>query len=222
MIFVGDHFKEDGDWVWTSFCSTEKYLLGITADGRGKEVCDRFVNHELDKLKRGHMPYFMTDGYRPYRTTLLNRYSQCVYNTGRGPHGFHLEHYDDLNYGIVEKTRNGKKLEGVRRYVAYGNVPDRLLNTSAIERQNLTIRLFNAKLRRRTTTFGRSREAVQASLDLFKGYYNLCLPHSSLSIKKKNNNGSRKDVTPAMKLGLTDHVWTLPEMMAYPYRQNIN
>ena len=40
MIFVGDHFKEDGDWIWTSFCATEKYLLGIVADGRGKAVCD--------------------------------------------------------------------------------------------------------------------------------------------------------------------------------------
>lgn len=36
MIFVGDHFREDGDWIWTSFCSVEKYLLGIVADGRGQ------------------------------------------------------------------------------------------------------------------------------------------------------------------------------------------
>lgn len=222
MIFAGDHFKEDGDWIWTSFCSTEKYLLGIEADGRGKTVCDRFVNQELDKLKSGYMPFFMTDGYRPYRRTLLNRYSQRVYNTGRGRHGSHLEPYSDFNYGIVEKTRKGKQLKGVRRYVAYGHIPDALLNTSAIERQNLTIRLFNAKLRRRTTTFGRSREAVQASLDLFKGYYNLCLPHSSLTLKMKDNDGCRKEITPAMKLGLTDHVWSLSEVMAYPYRQNIN
>ena len=37
MIFVGDHFREDGDWIWTSFCSVEKYLLGIVADGERHE-----------------------------------------------------------------------------------------------------------------------------------------------------------------------------------------
>ena len=105
------------------------------------------------------MPYFMTDGYRPYRRTLSIRYSQRVYNTGSGHPGIHLEPCSDPNYGIVEKTRKGKKLENVRRSVAYGDVPDRLLNTSAIERQDLTIRLFNSRLGRRTTTFASSREA---------------------------------------------------------------
>ena len=221
MIFVGDHFKEDWDWIWTSFCATEKYLLGIVADGRGKEVCERFVNNELDKLRHSHMPYFVTDGYRPYLTTLLERFSYRVYNNWRGRCGSHLEPSSDFNYGVVEKTRLGKKLEKVRRYVAYGDVPERLLNTSAIERQNLTIRLFNSRLRRRSVTFGKAKEAVQACLDLFKSYYNLCLPHSSISIKK-DNEGRRVNVTPAMKLGLTDHVWEMTELMSFLYRQNIN
>jgi len=200
----------------------EKYLLGIVADGRGKEVCERLVNAELDKLAHMCMPVFVTDGYRPYRAALLERYSTRVYNTGRGRRGYHLEPYSDFNYGIVEKTRMGKKLEKVRRYVAYGDVPEHLLNTSAIERHNLTIRLFNSRIRRRTVTFGRSRKAVQASLDLFKGFYNLCLPHSSISLRKKDNGGKRIDVTPAMKLGLTDHVWSINEVMSFLYRQNIN
>ena len=83
----------------------------------------------------------------------------------------------------------------MRRYVAYGDVPEGLLNTSALERQNLMIRLFGSRMRRRTVTFGRSREAVQSSLELFKSYYDLCLPHSTLSVKKKENNGIHMDVT---------------------------
>jgi IS1 family transposase len=222
MIFVGDHFKEEGDWIWTSFCASEKYLLGIVADGRGKTVCEKVVNAELDKLALWHMPTFVTDGYKPYLTTLLGRYSKKVYNNGRGRPGTHLEPFPDFNYGVVEKTRKGKRLEKVRRYVAYGDVPEHLLNTSAIERQNLTIRLFNARIRRRTVTFGRSKEAVQAGLDLFKGYYNLCQTHSSLSLKKRDNSGKHVDVTPAMKLGITDHVWTIGELMSFSYRENIN
>jgi IS1 family transposase len=224
MNFAGDHFKEDGDWIWTSFCSEEKYLLGIHADGRGKIVAERFVNGELDKLKKGHMPIFATDGYRPYSDILLARYGRYrLGNRGRGRPGMDKLIPDpDLNYGIVEKTRNGKKLLRVRRYVRFGHVPEEFLNTSAIERDNLTNRLFSSRLRRRTTTFSRSKETTELSLQIHKAFYNLCRPHSSLSIPRKMNDGTYVPVTPAMKMGLTSRVWTLHEVMVFPYRQNIN
>lgn len=224
MIFVGDHFREDGDWIWTSFCSVEKYLLGIVADGRGHDVAERIVNGELDKLAVDHVPYFTTDGYRPYRKILLERYG--IYklgNRGRGrPGADRLVPSDTLNYAVVEKTRQGKKLTKVSRYVVFGHVPDDMMNTSAIERQNLTIRLLSSRTRRRIVTFGRSREAVQASLELLKANYNLCMSHSSLTLRRSENDGKRLLVTPAMRLGLTDHVWSIGELMSFYYRQNIN
>ena len=223
MIFVGDHFREDGDWVWTCLCSEEKYLLGIKADGRGRAVAERFVNGELDKLK-GHMPIFVTDGYRPYQDILFERYSfYHIGNRGRGRHGrdYLVPDYD-LNYGIVEKTRKGKKLEKVRRYSRFGHVPDGYLNTSAIERSNLTNRIFCSRLRRRSVTFSRSLETVNLSLQLYKAYYNLCGGHQSLSIPRRENNGKYQPISPAMKLGLTDHIWDMREVMNFLYRQNIN
>ncbi len=116
----------------------------------------------------------------------------------------------------------GWRLRKVRRYDVYGHVPDDLMNTSAIERQNLTIRLLSSRARRRTVTFGRSREAVQASLELLKANYNLCMPHSSLSLRRRENDGKHEPVTPAMRMGLTDHVWSIGELMSFCYRQNIN
>lgn len=224
MTFAGDHFREDGDWVWTSFCSEEKYLLGIHADGRGLEIATDFVNGELDKLAEGHIPYFTTDGYKPYRTILLDRYGIYVIgNRGRGRHGKDcLVPPENLNYAIVEKTREGKKMKNVRIYDVYGCVPDDLKNTSAVERQNLTIRLLSSRLRRRTITFSRSRGVLQHSLDLLKAYYNLCMPHSSLSLKKRENNGKHLAISPAMRMGLTDHVWSIGELMSFSYRLNIN
>ena len=224
MIFVGDHFREDGNWIWTSFCSIEKYLLGIIADGRGLSVTERFVNGELDKLAVDHVPHFTTDGYRPYRTVLLERYGCYVIgNRGRGRHGAdRLVPPDWLNYAIVEKTREGKRLTKVRRFDVFGHVPDEMMNTSAVERQNLTIRLLSSRARRRSVTFGRSREAVQASLELLKANYNLCMPHSSLSLRGRENDEKHKSVTPAMRMGLTDHVWSIGELMSFYYRQNIN
>lgn len=224
MIFVGDHFREDGDWIWTSFCSEEKYLLGIHADGRGLRTATDFVNGELDKLAKNHMPYFMTDGYKPYRTILLERYGVYVVgNRGRGrPGADRLVPPGDLNYAIVEKTREGRRMKSVRILDVFGSVPDHLKNTSAVERQNLTIRLLSARLRRRMITFSRSKGVLQHSLDLLKAYYNLCMPHSSLSLKGIENNGKRQEITPAIRIGLTDHVWSIGELMSFSYRQNIN
>lgn len=71
-------------------------------------------------------------------------------------------------------------------------------------------------------TFGRSREAVQASLELLKANYNLCMPHSSLPFRRRENDGKHEPVTPAMRMGLTDHVWSIGELMSFCYRQNIN
>jgi len=115
MKIIGDHFKEDGDWIWTSFCSEEKYLLGIHADGRGRTVAERFVNGEPDKLKKDHIPIFVTDSYKPYSDILFTRYSfYRIGNRGRGRHGRdELVPDPGLNYGIVEKTRKGKKLQKV-------------------------------------------------------------------------------------------------------------
>ncbi|MBO4220021.1 MAG: hypothetical protein J5933_03765 [Clostridia bacterium] len=189
------------------------------ADGRGRTVCSRFVNGELDKIPWGHVPIFVTDGYKPYQKALFDRYSYEVWNTGRGRRGCHREPSSALNYGIVEKTREGRKLRSVHRYVAYGHVPEEFLNTSAIERQNLTLRCFCSRLRRRSITFGRNRQSVQDCLDLLKSNYNLCTPHASLSLSKKENNGKRKAVTPAMEIGLTDHVWSIGEVMSFLYRQ---
>lgn len=196
----------------------------MSADGRGLKVASSFVNAQLDKLRDGHIPYFVTDGYRPYLTILFRRFSCFVPgNRGRGRPGRPRRvALPDLNHGVVEKTRDGMKLKKVRMYSVHGHVPDDLLNTSAVERMNLTIRLFSSRARRRTVTFGRSGEAVQASLDILRGVYNLCTPHSSISVRRRDNGGTYVPITPAMKLGLTDHRWSIREMLAYLYRQNIN
>ena len=157
----------------------------MSADGRGLKVASSFVNAQLDKLRDGHIPYFVTDGYRPYLTILFRRFSCFVPgNRGRGRPGRPRRvALPDLNHGVVEKTRDGMKLKKVRMYSVHGHVPDDLLNTSAVERMNLTIRLFSSRARRRTVTFGRSGEAVQASLDILR---------ASLDILRASTTSARR------------------------------
>lgn len=70
-----------------------------------------------------------------------------------------------------------------------------------MERQNLTMRMQLRRLTRLTNGFSRKLENLKAAIALHFAYYNFCRIHSSLR------------VTPAMEAGLTDHVWTIGELL---------
>jgi IS1 family transposase len=80
-------------------------------------------------------------------------------------------------------------------------VMDRIC-TSHIERQNLSIRMGMRRMTRLTNGFSKKWENLEAAYALWFGYYNFCRVHSSLR------------VTPAMEAGLTDHIWTISELIA--------
>ena len=79
--------------------------------------------------------------------------------------------------------------------------PDHIC-TSHVERQNLTMRMQLRRLTRLTNAFSKKLANLKAALALHFAYYNFCRVHSSLR------------VTPAMEAGITDHVWTLQELLA--------
>lgn len=74
--------------------------------------------------------------------------------------------------------------------------------TSHIERQNLTMRMQIRRLTRLTNAFSKKWENLRAAVALHFAYYNFCRVHQSLR------------VTPAMEAGITDHVWTIAELMS--------
>jgi hypothetical protein len=73
--------------------------------------------------------------------------------------------------------------------------------TSHIERQNLTMRMHCRRLTRLTNAFSKKWGNLQAALALHFAWFNFCRVHKSLR------------VTPAMESGLTDHVWTVRELL---------
>jgi len=220
----GDHFLSDGDWIWTALCEPTKYLLCIYAGRRNDKVAGYFVTKALDKTWRSHIPTFITDGYKVYKIALERRYHLDIRpkpRRGRPKKNERIPH-PNLNYGQVIKTHNGKKLEKVEHKVIFGQVPKDVLNTSAIERENLSIRLFNSRTRRKTTAFAKSKLLVNNSLELYRNVRNLCNDHASLCIPREKTDGTYMHVTPAMATGVTDHQWNMRELMAFSYRNNIN
>ena len=74
--------------------------------------------------------------------------------------------------------------------------------TSHVERQNLTMRMAMRRFTRLTNAFSKKLENLKAACALHFAYYNFCRIHSSIR------------VTPAMEAGITDHVWTLAELLS--------
>ena len=80
--------------------------------------------------------------------------------------------------------------------------PDyRRICTSHIERQNLSIRMGMRRMTRLTNAFSKKWENLEAAYTLHFAYYNFVRVHSSLR------------VTPAIEQGITDHIWTIAELI---------
>jgi len=97
------------------------------------------------------------------------------------------------------------------------------INTAFVERLNLDIRQCVAAIGRRVNTLCQGEAGLREQLALFQVYHNFVLPHASLRQRlpfpeATSGSGSAKvwrPCTPAMAAGLTDHVWSLKEVLLY-------
>jgi hypothetical protein len=93
--------------------------------------------------------------------------------------------------------------------------------TSFVERLNLSLRQRVAAIGRRSATSCKSEAGLGQPLALFQAYYNFVLPHTSLRLSLPepiDGTGSVKlwqPRTPAMAAGLTDHMWSLREVLLF-------
>ena len=85
--------------------------------------------------------------------------------------------------------------------VRTGNPDPDHISTSYVERQNLTMRMAIRRFTRLTNAFSKKLANLKAAVALHFAYYNFCRVHKSLR------------VTPAMEARLTDHVWTIGELI---------
>ena len=115
--------------------------------------------------------------------------------------------HPNLRYGQIVKHHSGRKLISITKRVVFGVVeliPLVLISTSLLERLNGTLRLHVSPMKRKTRAFAKCRSTLNMHVQLFKAYYNLCLAHSSLD-----------RLTPAQATRLTDHRWTVRELLTF-------
>ena len=223
-------------WVWGALDPVTKLLLTIDVGDRTLAMAQSVVHQVVQVLAPGCVPLFLTDGFKEYTTALLTHCGQWVQPsrrqaTGPAPKPRWMP-LPALLYAQVIKTVRQRRLVRVTHRVVFGTVEavqqvlaahGWQINTAFIERLNLSIRHHVAAVGRRVATLCKGEEGLRQQLALYHVYYNFCLPHASLRLPlpqsaPTHGNGSAKrwqPQTPAMAAGLTDHVWTLREVLLF-------
>jgi IS1 family transposase len=221
-------------WVWTAMDPESKLLLVIDVGARTLEMAQRVVHHVAQRLAPACIPLFLSDGFKEYMPAILGHFGLWVQPErcqGKGsrpkPRWMPLA---ELLYAQVVKSYRRKRLVEVKYRVVFGTMEGAKqvlsacgwqINTSFVERLNLDIRQRVAAVGRRVNTLCQGEDGLRQQLVLFQVYFNFCLPHTSLRQpfllpEPTNGSGSAKQwrpCTPAMAAGLTDHVWSLQEVL---------
>jgi IS1 family transposase len=211
------------EWVHTALAMGSWFLLWVDFGPRTQDTAATLIAQVVARAQQ--LPLFLTDGWKAYTAALLQVVG-VVYrprrrgHVGRKPKP-RLVAPQTLFYAQVVKGRNkaGQVVEVSRRVVHGG--PRRFgkqlrlrqlgetIQTAFMERWYGTLRGLVAPLRRRTRCLSWSRARHRGKVWLLVSLYNFVMPHKSL-------RQGRTPCTPAMAIGLTDHVWSYREYIWLP------
>jgi hypothetical protein len=117
----------------------------------------------------------------------------------------------------VVKERSGSRLTGIHITVVYGD-PEEVLalmggHTAYVERTNLTARQMNEPLVRKTVSYSKQLDALKAACAWEDWVYNLTRSVKTLRLEDSTGTRRWQPRSPAMAAGLTDHFWTVKELL---------
>ena len=238
LPFAKIYYETYGDaWVWVAFAPVWRIVLAFVIGKRTQENANLLLDRVV-YVTDDHIPFFTSDQLSHYKTALLHTYGlwhQPQRQGKRGPHPKpRLIAPPDLLYAQVVKTREKGRVVAVDTKIVFGteqeiadllanSLVSQTINTSFVERDNLTQRQSNRRLTRRTNGFSKDMSWFEKQLWLSLAYYHLVLPHHSLRQPLPEPEPTRgtgtprkwKPVSPAMAAGITDHVWTITELLSY-------
>ena len=182
---VGDQY------LFTAMDATGKAILSYTVGKRTAENTQAFVADLRERVI--NRPNISSDAFNAY------------------PEAVELAFGDNVDYGQIVKVFHGEPgpdaarryspgyVVGVNRRWVTGS-PKRIC-TSYVERSNLTVRMQSRRFTRLTNGFSKKLRNHEAAISLFIAHYNLCRVHETIRMP------------PAMALGVTDHIWTIGELI---------
>ena len=175
------------------------------------------------------MNLMTSDDDPAYETALLHAYGETVTPPRTGKPGRPKAPYQapppGLTYATVTKRREKGRLVELGTRVVFGTVAavllalgmskvSRAINTACVEREHATDRHRNARKARKTDRFSKDWRYHEAVTFLSLYSYNFCWPVRTLRVKDEQGRWQKR--SPAMAAGLADHVWSIPEWLAFP------
>ncbi|MGD0631513.1 MAG: IS1 family transposase [Terracidiphilus sp.] len=179
-------------WTWTAIDADTKLIVSYVCGGRDASFALEFMKDLA--LRVTTRIQITTDGHRAYAEAV------------EGVFGIDVDYAMLIKvYGqpATPETRYSPgEVIGTETVRVMGTPDPRHISTSFVERQNLTMRMSMRRFTRLTNGFSKKIENHEAMLAVYFAHYNFCRVHQTLR------------VTPAMEAGLTDHVWTIQELVA--------
>jgi len=225
-------------WVWIAFSPVCKLVPAWVVGKRTLAHARRLV-FRLKSATNGQISFFTSDELPHYADALLAVYGEWIQPARHGSRGRFPKPRrvppPDLCYAVVVKERENGRVVEVTTRIVYGTAEQveaalraspvsHAINTYGVERNNLTIRQHPRRMGRKVNAFSKDPDYLEHQLTLAFAYYHFVIPHRGLRqrlrrpLPTKGRKGSRrkwKPVTPAMAAGLTDHVWTMNELLSF-------
>jgi IS1 family transposase len=180
-------------WTFVAVDADTKLVPSFLVGSRDAGCATEFMQDLAGRLV--NRVQLTTDGHKMYLSAVEDAFAgsidfaQLVKVYGAAPEG------PEVRYSPAACL-------GTQKHAVVGCPDPKHVSTSYVERANLTIRMSVRRFTRLTNAFSKKIENHIAAIGLFHAHYNLCRIHKSLR------------VTPAMAAGVSDHVWSVEELVA--------
>jgi len=232
---LDDETTGQGDyWIWTAVALPSRLrVTSYLSQERSEEAAQAFIR-QFKARTDGQAPFFTSDKLPAYVAALIFNYSvpepfPATRSPGRPRKQPRRLVDPHLRYAQVDKRRQGGRVVEVRRRIVFGKTDDIAViiqadgcgsevNTAYVERNNLTMRQSVGRLVRKALSFSKNVHFLQRHIDLDDTIYNFVKPHRALRRRVRGGKPQGRkwqQRTPAMAAGLTDHVWSLEELLMF-------
>jgi transposase-like protein/IS1 family transposase len=181
-------------WCFVAIERTTKIVLAWHLGRRSRRDADVFLRRLRYAVSDQHSFQLTTDGWHIYPAAIADSLS------GQADYAKLIKVYGTPRDG--EQRYSPAQIISTEAVPVMGNPDPQRICTSHVERQNLSIRMGMRRMTRLTNAFSKKWENLETAYALWFAFYNFCRVHKTLR------------VTPAMEQGITDHVWTIAELIA--------
>ena len=185
---------EKGDtWLFVALAANQKAVLSYVV---GKRTSENAQSLAADLRARVlNRPQITSDGYAPYVNAIDIAFGVDV------DFAQLVKVYQATPGNDAAHRYSPGSIRGLEKTAVRGQPDEDKISTSYVERFNLTTRMQSRRFTRLTNAFSKKLDNHKAAIALHIAHYNFCRIHETLK------------VTPAMELGVTDHVWSIGELL---------